>query len=106
MKFFASVLILLFLSVGLSANNILVSNVSLTGQNISAGPNNPANFIMVQFTVGWENSWRLSTAPANWDAAWVFVKYRINGGDWQHALLNNNGNVAPAGSTIDAGLLT
>jgi formylglycine-generating enzyme required for sulfatase activity len=35
---------------------------------------------------------------------WVFMKYRKNGGNWQHATLSNTGHTAPAGSTIDIGL--
>ena len=70
------------------ANNIQVSNISLTGQNISAGANNVANFTMVEFDLSWENSWRMSTGPANWDAAWVFVKFRIGSGNYQHAYLS------------------
>ena len=47
----------------------------------------------------------------NYDAAWVFVKYRVlasSGGDglWHHASLNDAGHTAPSGSTIDIGLLT
>jgi len=47
----------------------------------------------------------------NWDAAWVFVKYRVsvaNGGDglWKHATLHSTGHTAPSGSTLDIGLLT
>ena len=92
------------------ANNIAVSNVSLTGQNIIAGPNNALNFALVQFDLSWENSWRLSysTGINNWDAAWVFVKYRVNGGNWNHAHLNNTGHDDGSGTTLDieAGLLT
>ena len=39
-----------------------------------------------------------------WDAAWVFVKFRLNGGEWQHAYLSDTGHVAPAGVTIAGGL--
>lgn len=60
-----------------SANNIAVSNVQLVNKNTSAGPNSIENFAMVQFNLSWENSWRTSTGPSNWDAAWVFVKYRV-----------------------------
>jgi formylglycine-generating enzyme required for sulfatase activity len=92
------------------ANNIAVSNVSLTGQNIIAGHNNALNFALVQFDLSWENSWRLSysTGINNWDAAWVFVKYRVNGGNWNHAHLNNTGHDDGSGTTLDieAGLLT
>jgi formylglycine-generating enzyme required for sulfatase activity len=99
-------LLLVALCSGLSANNINVSNVQLTGQNTSAGANNVSNFTLVQFNLSWENSWRFTAGPGNWDAAWVFIKYRVGTGDWQHARLNNTGHTAPAGSTIDAGLRT
>jgi formylglycine-generating enzyme required for sulfatase activity len=64
---------------------------------------------MVQFTVSWDNSWRTAT-PNNWDAAWVFVKYKVrslDGGDglWRHASLNNTSVNVDAGS-ISYGLLT
>lgn len=62
--------------------------------------------MMVQFDIRWENSWRTPSAPYNYDAAWVFIKYRVAGGPWQHAFLNNTGHTAPVGSTITAGLLT
>jgi hypothetical protein len=89
----------------LNANNITVTNVKLTGQNTAE------EFTLVQFDISWENSWRTSSGPNNWDAAWVFVKYRItvaNGGDglWKHTWLNDIGHTAPGGSTINIGLLT
>lgn len=87
----------------LSANNISISNVSLTAANTSAGLNNTANYRFAQFDIGWENSWRTSSAPNNWDAAWVFIKYRLNrSGDWLHATLNPGANqTAPTGGVID-----
>ena len=41
----------------------------------------------------------------NWDAAWVFVKFRMDGGEWQHAWLNDVGQINPTGSTVAIGLL-
>ncbi|MFZ4547179.1 MAG: formylglycine-generating enzyme family protein [Bacteroidales bacterium] len=82
-----------------AANNITVSNISLTT------PNTTDDYVMVQFDISWENSWRYSSGPANWDAAWVFVKYRVGTGDWQHAWLNDAGHTATA-ATIAAGLRT
>lgn len=87
----------------LYANNITVSNVSLTGQNTTSGINNIANFSYVQFDLDWENSWRTSSGSSNWDAAWVFVKYRKSGTVvWSHATLNTtaSNHTAPTGSTI------
>ena len=79
----------------ISANNIEVANVSLTGQ--SAGDATT----QIQFDLSWENSWRISVGPANWDAAWVFAKYRVNGDLWRHATLSTTGSVAPGDVTID-----
>ena len=84
----------------LLANNISVSNVSLTGRNVSAGPNNAANYVYVTCDVRWENSWRTSTPPGNWDAAWVFIKYRVGSGAWKHATLHPSMHLPPSGATI------
>ncbi|MDW3650162.1 MAG: SUMF1/EgtB/PvdO family nonheme iron enzyme [Bacteroidia bacterium] len=96
-----SCLLLLFFTSSLHANNVEVSNVSLTGQNTTD------QTVQVQFDLAWENSWRISVGPSNWDAAWVFVKFRPSGGDWQHASLNfvdgiaaNDGHLEAAGSVI------
>lgn len=94
----------------MNANNIAIGNISTPIINTNAGANNIANYRMIEFDLSWENSWRMSFGPRNWDAAWVFVKYRVNtmnGGDglWKHATLNNTGHVAPSGSTIDIGLV-
>ncbi|MEL6652272.1 MAG: hypothetical protein AAFQ87_15835, partial [Bacteroidota bacterium] len=44
------------------ANNIDLSNITLTGQNTTD------QTVLVQFDVSWENSWRLNVGPSNWDA--------------------------------------
>jgi formylglycine-generating enzyme required for sulfatase activity len=88
------------------ASNIQVTNVSLTSPDVSAGSNNAANFTMLQFDLTWENSWRISSGPSNWDAAWIFMKYRVGTGPWQHAFLNNTGHLTGTGTsaTITSGL--
>ncbi len=103
MKIYYLVLFMLICSQVSFANNISIANVSLTSKNTSAGTDNAANFRFVQFDISWENSWRTSSAPNNWDAAWVFMKYRLNGtGDWKHANFNAGaGQTAPAGGVID-----
>jgi formylglycine-generating enzyme required for sulfatase activity len=96
----------LFLPSLLNANNIDVDNISLTDQDAGL------NTIMLNFDLSWENSWRVSAGPSNWDAAWVFAKYRTPGGEWKHVEINfvdgtNDGHIAPAGATIktvDAGI--
>ena len=96
-------LFLLFLLVGFRpamANNIQIAN----GQVVQEGANR-----FIEFDLSWENSWR---DGLNWDAAWVFVKYRVpaaNGGDdlWKHVWLStNDGHHNPGsgtGATINIG---
>jgi len=98
-KFYAGKLLALLALIIVSptiANNISVSNVSLTGQNVAS------DYTEVRFDISWENSWRTSSAPNNWDAAWIFVKYRVGSGPWNHATLKSTGHTAPVGSTISA----
>ena len=90
-------LLLLFLLYGGStvvrANNISVDNVTTTQLDTVT------NTVRVSFDLSWQNSWRLSTGPANHDAAWVFVKYRIGtAGSWHHATVS--GGQAVAGSQL------
>lgn len=91
--------ILVFTQQALS-NNVLVSNVRLTGQDTTN------NFTMVEFDITWENSWRYNAGPSNWDAAWIFIKYKIGPGPWLHAWLNNTGHQSCTATTIENGLLT
>ena len=72
------------------ANNIQVSGGTLTGQ--VAG-----QYTYIQFNLSWENSWR---DDINWDAAWVFVKYRTSfDTTWKgtSALGGSSDNVIPSG---------
>jgi hypothetical protein len=65
-----------------SANNMLVQNVTTLG-------NDPVNkTIQVQFDISWDNSWR---DAINYDAAWIFMKFKDANGLWQHAQLNQTG---------------
>ncbi|MBS1783067.1 MAG: hypothetical protein JSS78_08365 [Bacteroidetes bacterium] len=102
-KLLSTCLILLGLSPTLRANNIQVNNVTLTGQNVTS------HFSIVNFDVNWDHSWRTSSNEANYDGAWVFVKYRkANSSLWQHATINYAtggtaaacGNTEPTGSTL------
>lgn len=86
---------------GLFANNIEVTNISLTGQNTDD------NYTLVQFDLSWENSWRISSGPSNYDGAWVFIKFKENGGNWEHGTVNyvdgtaaGDGHTEATGSTI------
>ncbi len=89
--------ILIFAAYG---NNIRVGdNIQLLEHSVEGG------HMLVSFDIQWENSWRLASGPSNWDAAWVFIKYRESEGEWQHAWIHDAGHTAPAGSVVDVGLL-
>jgi formylglycine-generating enzyme required for sulfatase activity len=66
-----------------------------------------ADVISIRFDLSWDNSWRVSPAqaPSNWDAAWVFAKWKVQGGTvWNHCTMSTTDldHTAPAGSEIDA----
>lgn len=89
-------ILFVMLSFGAKANYMLVQNVTKLG-------NNPANkTIQIQFDLSWQNSWRDSI---NWDAAWIFIKFKNANGLWQHARLNLAGfaNGAGTSNTIKVG---
>ena len=71
-------------------NNVSITNTFLTGQD------NSSHFILVQFTLSWENSFRDNI---NYDAVWILVKYRTASNTWAHATLNATGHTVPAGFT-------
>ena len=77
---------------------ITVSNIALGTPDIANGK------VPITFNLSWDHSWRASTGTANWDAAWVFVKYRVGSGAWNHARLNNTGNSGPSSATVAVGL--
>jgi len=89
---------LLIFTFSLTANNISIDgNVTLTEQNTTS------DYTHIKFDISWDNSWRTSSAPNNWDAAWVFAKWKLHSGtEWKHCTLNTSGHTAPSGSTIDA----
>lgn len=75
-------LLIVFCLSSLSANNLKIQNVSFSGSTVT-------------FTISWENSWRMSTEPSNYDAVWVFIKTQdCNTYDrsWRHVTMNTSGH--------------
>lgn len=77
-------LIILSCSLGFNgySNNLQIGPVTLVGQNIAGG------YVYLNFSISWDNSWRVSTGPGNWDAVWLFAKFRLPNGTWNHAKLS------------------
>ena len=93
------VAILLAATLPLWANHVVVGTVSLIDQNTTS------NYTHIEFDISWENSWRTSSGPSNWDAAWIFAKWKLHtGSTWSHCTLSSTDvdHTAPSGSTIDA----
>lgn len=77
------------------ANNIVVGNVTVSGQNAAA------HTTEIHLNVSWDNSWRTSTNESNYDGAWLFAKYRTsNAQDWRHCTIRTTGFTAADGATI------
>ncbi len=78
------------------ANNISVTNVSITGNTAT-------------FTLSWENSWNTTNNinplyPNNYDGVWLFMKYQNNIDNlWKHAKLSSvsgDHSVTGGGATL------
>lgn len=93
-RYFLSLLLLL-VAFSIQANNIQVSNVTLLQQDINA------KTARVQFNLSWENSWRTSSAPNNWDAAWVFVKFQVGATDPSFTGASSSGTTITVNSTAN-----
>ena len=72
-----------------AATNIQITNLTVHPHSGGTGE--------VEFDLTWSNSWRSTfpVEPYNWDAAWVFLKIRRNGGDWTHLYLDETGHTIP-----------
>ncbi|PPK88204.1 sulfatase-modifying factor enzyme 1 [Neolewinella xylanilytica] len=86
--------VLWWYTITLSANNIFVDNLAVYDNLGDPG------FATVKFDLRWENSWRVTTAPGNYDAAWVFAKYRVGGGEWRHVRFSA-ATAIPSGASVD-----
>jgi len=92
MKQLLPLLLFCSLSFGLWANNLQISNVTLTNDST------------LTFSISWENSWRMDgTPPYNHDAVWLFVKKRdCASSQWSHTDLSVNVGDHTTGSPLEA----
>ena len=102
MKNWKLLLTSLFISAIAHANNISVTAVQQSGDNIS-------------FTLSWDNSWNTTNNinplyPNNWDGVWLFVKYQNQIDNlWKHAKLSNSSadhSVSGGGATLQVDAVT
>jgi len=57
---------------------------------------------MISFDLIWENNWKTSSCPENWDAVWIFAKCKIGNEDWKHVTLSNisSEHIIPLGYAV------
>ncbi|MCM1030885.1 MAG: SUMF1/EgtB/PvdO family nonheme iron enzyme, partial [Oscillibacter sp.] len=94
-QIFLPVLLVLCTIAGVKANNIRVEGKTrVTGFT--------GDTAVIEVTLRWDNSWR---DDFNWDAAWVFFKYKKRGleNPWQHAYLSSSGHLLNASSGNEGG---
>lgn len=84
----ANLLCIAFLA---QANNVKITNLTTT----VTGSVTKANF-----TIQWDNSWRGGPAN-NYDAVWVFLKYKDERGFWSHIDLTNTNITLPGNLAAD-----
>lgn len=104
---YVGMMIVLLLPRAAEANNIAVSNATVTGRNTSAGTNNAANFVNVKFDCSWDNSWRYNSS--NGSLSYISVK---TGGTGYSATPTvsfsggGGGSGAAATATVTSGVIT
>jgi len=82
----------------LSGASVRANNLSIT-QPMLVDFNSVAGTVDARFTISWQNSWRTTSAPANWDAAWVFLKFRVGTADPTRTGVSSTGTTLNVGST-------
>lgn len=63
---------------GLAISNFVMANKDATD-----------DYVLLELDISWENSWRTNSYESNWDAVWVFFKYKKQGTtEWKHCTLS------------------
>ena len=89
---FKKKLLLMTFALTLFGAKIFASGIQVINTTVST--NDDRQTATVKFSLTWDHSWRLegppsTSNPGNWDAAWVFIKYRTLPGDnWHHAYIS------------------
>jgi hypothetical protein len=94
-------LLLFSLPVFLFANDIKFTELPVL-KNI----NTVAETAELEFSISWDNSWRSdiagagNAAPYNYDAAWIFIKFKSTDNLWKHGTMRLAGHTIPAGAAL------
>lgn len=82
----------LLIALTLIVGQAFANNITIDSNPQPVNEDTANQYMDIQFDISWDNSWRTDTAtltPNWWDAAWVFVKYKIgDDGTWKHCHLS------------------
>ncbi|MCM1170012.1 MAG: SUMF1/EgtB/PvdO family nonheme iron enzyme [Bacteroides sp.] len=79
---------------------VLANNIRIIGQPVITNQDTLKKTVLIKFDIAWDNSWKTSK-PANYDAAWIFVKC-WDGESWNHVYLDEDGLVPGSTNAADA----
>lgn len=91
---------LFFLAFG--ATSVFANAITMPGKPELVRKNYNDGTVMIKFKVQWENSWKVNK-PNNWDAAWIFAKYKEGGNEWHHTYIDSNSSAHECSATDGAG---
>lgn len=86
--------------VGMLSGFAKANNIRIIGQPIITDQDTLKNTVLIKFDLAWDNSWKTSK-PANYDAAWIFVKC-WDGESWNHVYLEEDGRIPGSKNPADA----
>jgi formylglycine-generating enzyme required for sulfatase activity len=98
LKSFLFIILLILTEQEAKCNNVQLSNISIEEIDVNS------QTAKIEFDVSWQNSWRNTGEPYNWDAVWIFAKVRKNGSNWEHLKLTNSLPTIPNGVSTSIGL--
>lgn len=92
--------VLLFVLPFLFGGLVQANNIRILGKPKLTNRDDKTGTVMIKFDIAWDNSWRTSK-PANYDAAWIFVKC-WDGESWNHVYLEKDGAIPGSVNPADA----
>lgn len=75
------------------ANYVQIANLALSNIDTVDGA------LSIRFDLSWNNSWRYSGGIGNWDAVWLFGKFRVGSTDPTFSSVMSVGNLVTVSST-------
>ncbi|MCM1530763.1 MAG: SUMF1/EgtB/PvdO family nonheme iron enzyme [Bacteroides sp.] len=92
--------LLVFALIGVFSGISYANNIRIIGKPVITNQDTLKKTVLIKFDLAWDNSWKTSK-PANYDAAWIFVKC-WDGESWNHVYLEEDGKVPGSSKVGDA----